>query len=126
MNAGAKLYRSFNNKHLEPVAGEIIGDEGMILQVRTCQSNIHVAQAVRTQAYLGGQLLTVPRLTIEEPGYVGQEMEIDVKEGETLTLEKLATLYTSRDHAISECGLEARKAKERARKAAAAAAKNAK
>ena len=116
VNAGAKLYRSFNNKHLEPVAGEIIGDEGMILQVRTCQSNIHVAQAVRTQAYLGGQLLTVPRLTIEEPGYVGQEMEIDVKEGETLTLEKLATLYTSRDHAISECGLEARKAKERAQR----------
>ncbi|MGD2141128.1 MAG: glycosyl hydrolase family 65 protein, partial [Burkholderiales bacterium] len=70
----------------------------------------------RTQVYLGGQLTTVPRLTIEEPGYIGQEMEIDIAEGETLTLEKLATIYTSRDHAISECGLEARKAKERAQR----------
>jgi trehalose/maltose hydrolase-like predicted phosphorylase len=116
VNAGAKLYRSFNNHHLEPVAGGIIGDEGMILEVRTCQSKIHLAQAVRTQVYLGGQLTTVPRLTIEEPGYIGQEMEIDIAEGETLTLEKLATIYTSRDHAISECGLEARKAKERAQR----------
>ena len=29
-------------------------------------------------------------------------------------MEKLASLYTSRDHAISECGLEARKAMARA------------
>ena len=114
VNAGAKLYRKFNNKHLEPLAGEVVGEDSVCLQVRTCQSNIHVAQAARTRAFLDGQLLAVERRVIEEPGYIGQELNIDVKQGETLVLEKLASFYTSRDQAISECLLEARKAIARA------------
>jgi len=39
---------------------------------------------------------------------------IDVQQGQTLALEKLASFYTSRDQAISECGLAARKAIARA------------
>ena len=82
--------------------------------VRTSQSNIHVAQAARTRAFVDGQLRAVPRRVIEEPGYIGQELTIDLQQGETLALEKLASFYTSRDHAISECGLAARKAMARA------------
>ena len=114
VNAGAKLYRKFNNRHLDPQAGEVVGEDGVFLAVRTCQSNLHIAQAARTKAFLDGKLLDVPRRALEEPGYIGQELEADVGQGETLVLEKLASLYTSRDHAISECGLEARKAIARA------------
>ncbi len=114
VNAGAQLYRKFNNKHLEPLTGEVVGTDGVYLRVRTCQSNIHVAQVARTQAYLGGQLLDVPRRVIEEPGYIGHELKVDVRQGETLVLEKLASFYTSRDYAISECGLAAHKAIARA------------
>jgi beta-phosphoglucomutase family hydrolase len=110
VNAGAKLYRKFNNKHLEPLAGEVVGEDCVWLLVRTCQSNIHVAQAARTRASLDGQLLNVQRRPIKEPGYIGQELKFDVKQGSTLVLEKLASFYTSRDQAISECVLEARKA----------------
>lgn len=39
---------------------------------------------------------------------------MDIKQGETLVLEKVASFHTSRDHAISECGLEAHKASARA------------
>ncbi|MDP9051790.1 MAG: beta-phosphoglucomutase family hydrolase, partial [Acidobacteriota bacterium] len=110
VNAGAKLYRKFNNKHLESLAGEIVGEDSVCLLVRTCQSNIQVAQAARTQAFLGGNLLAPERLVIEQPGYIGQELKIDIKQGETLVLEKLASFYTSRDQAVSECRLEANKA----------------
>lgn len=110
VNAGAKLYRTFNNKHLKPLTGAVTGTDGVFLLVRTCQSNIHVAQAARTRAYLDGRLLEVSRMVIEEPGYIGQELRVDLKQGETLLLEKLAIFYTSRDQAISECGLEAHKA----------------
>ena len=44
VNAGAKLYRRFNNQHLEPLAGEVVGEDGLCLLVRSCQSHIHVAQ----------------------------------------------------------------------------------
>ena len=56
VNAGAKLYRTFNNTHLEPLAGEVVGEDGVYLLVRTCQSHLHVAQAARTQAFVDGQL----------------------------------------------------------------------
>ena len=110
VNAGAKLYRKFNNKHLEPLAGEAVGEDSVYLLVRTSQSSIHVAQAARTQVFVDGQLRTGARRIINEPGYIGQEISIDLRQGETLVLEKLASLYTSRDQAISECGLAARKA----------------
>ena len=82
--------------------------------VRTCQSTIHVAQAARTRAFVDGQLRESPRRVINAPGYIGQELVIDLQQGETLVLEKLASFYTSRDQAISECGLAARKAMARA------------
>ena len=114
VNSGAKLYRKFNNKHLEPLGGELVGDDAVCLEVRTCQSNIHVAQTVRTRAFVGGRLLDVQRRLVEESGYIGQEFEVDLKQGETLVLEKLASFFTSRDHAISECALDARKSIARA------------
>ena len=114
VNAGAKLYRTFNNRHLEPLTGELAGEDGVCLLVRTCQSNIHVAQAARTRAFVGGQLREGARRVIDEPGYIGQELVIDLRQGETLALEKLAFLYTSRDQAISEPGLTVRKAMARA------------
>ena len=83
VNAGAKLYRKFNNKHLEPLAGEVVGEDGVYLLVRTCQSNIHVAQAARTRAFVDGQLREGPRRVIDEPGYIGQELVIDLQQGET-------------------------------------------
>ena len=114
VNSGAKLYRKFNNRHLEPVFGEAVGKDGVCLLTRTCQSKIHIAQVARTRAFLGGQLFEVRRSIIEEPGYIGEEFKVDVRQGATLVLEKLVSFCTSRDHAISECGLEARKVIARA------------
>jgi trehalose/maltose hydrolase-like predicted phosphorylase len=114
VNAGAKLYRKFNRKHLEPLSGEIIGADSIHLLVRTSQSHIDVAQVARTQMFLDGRQLELSRRRIDEPGYIGQDVTVDIKQGGTLIVEKVAALYTSRDQAISECGLAARKAAERA------------
>jgi len=114
VNAGAKLYRKFNNKHLEYLSGQIIGENGVRLLVRTSQSQVHVAQVARTQMFIEGRVVDYSRRGIEEPGYIRQEITVDIKQGESLTVEKLALLYTSRDQAISEAGLAARKAARRA------------
>ena len=37
-NTGAKLYRKFNNKHLEPLIGKAVGEDSVYLLVRTRQS----------------------------------------------------------------------------------------
>jgi len=113
VNAGAKLYRRFNNKHLEYLSGQIISEDGVCLQVRTSQSQIHVAQVARTQAFIDGRVIESSRRCVEERGFIYQDLTVDIKQGESLTVEKLAFLYTSRDQAISEAGLAARKAARR-------------
>ena len=114
VNAGAKLYRAFNGKHLDPLMAETVGNDGAYLLVRTHQSDLRVAQVARTQAFLDGTFLETPRTSVKDTSYVGQEFAIDLAEGETFSMEKLVFLYTSRDYAISECGMEAHKAMGRA------------
>ncbi|UFS71898.1 beta-phosphoglucomutase family hydrolase [Geomonas sp. RF6] len=114
VNAGAKLYARFNNRHLEPISGEAAGEDGVCLLVRTSQSKLNVAQAARTRVLVGGKRRDVPRRLVEEPGCIGQEFLVELGEGQTLTLEKLTFLYTSRDQAISEPAVAARKALSRA------------
>jgi beta-phosphoglucomutase family hydrolase len=125
VNAGARLYRPFNNQHLEPLSSETVGPDGVHLLVRTSQSRLHVAQAARTRAFRGDELIAAPRGVVEQPGYIGHEFRIHLDQGETVALEKVASLYTSRDHAISDCTLAARKAVARAGRFDAALAEHA-
>jgi alpha,alpha-trehalase len=77
--------------------------------VQTTQSELRIAQAARTLVYLDGAPITPERAVIQEPGYVAHEFTVDVRAGSEVRLEKVVALFTSRDTAISECGLESRK-----------------
>ena len=66
------------------------------------------------RAFVDGALYKKGRRVIQEPNCIEQELVIDLQQGQTLALEKIATLYTSRDPAISECRLASRKAMARA------------
>ena len=114
VNAGAKLYQAFNGQHLEPMVAEAVGNDAVYLLVRTRQSDLRIAQCARTQAFLDDKVFESPRTIVHEAGYIGQEFPIDIVQGQKLSVEKLVFLYTSRDYAISECGLETRKAMARA------------
>ncbi|MCC7548924.1 MAG: beta-phosphoglucomutase family hydrolase [Burkholderiales bacterium] len=114
VNGGAKLYREYSNRHLVPLGTEAVGSDGLSLLVRTSQSNLQVAQAARTRAFIGSTHVEPDRRLVEESGYVGQEFQVELSEGETLVLEKVVALHTSRDYAISEPALAAREAIARA------------
>jgi len=114
VNAGARLYRRFGNRHLEPIAAGPAGAEAVQLMVRSTQSGIRVAQAARTRAWVDGRPVDPPRQVLAEPGHVAHTFDVALGQGEALRLEKVAALYTSRDQAVSECGLAACKAIARA------------
>jgi len=114
VNAGAKLYRRFNNKHLDIMGSAPVEADGVALRVRTCQSDIRLVQAARTQVFRDGAEAHPERRLITEAGYIAQEFELALDEGQAVTLEKMVTLFTSRDQAISEAELAARKALARA------------
>ncbi len=113
VNLGAKLYLPFRNRHLEPMRVES-GEDTVLSLVQTCQSELRIGQAARLQMFSEGAPLSAARRTIREPGYVAQELELPLAQGRAVVLEKIASLYCSRDHAISESSLAANKAVARA------------
>ncbi|HKU42829.1 MAG TPA: glycosyl hydrolase family 65 protein, partial [Polyangiales bacterium] len=108
VNLGAKLYLPFRNQHLEPLRAESREDSVLSL-VQTVQSELRIGQAARLQVFAGGAPVATQRRTHGEPGYIAQELDLPLVQGQPVVLEKIAALYCSRDHAISECSLAARK-----------------
>lgn len=115
VNAGVERYRDLNNRHLQPLETAALDEETLCLKVRTNQSRLEVAQVARTRFYRGDgtRIEVVPRI-YRDDGLVAQHFTIGLGRGEAVRVEKIAALYTGRDHAISECDVEARKAVARA------------
>lgn len=102
INQGVPRYRELNSQHLEPITeGE--NDAGhLFLKVETTQSEIRVAQTARHQLLLNHSQLASEPILIAEPGYTAHQFTTNIKEGDTLTIEKVVAMYTSKDPAISE------------------------
>jgi alpha,alpha-trehalase len=79
----------------------------VLLEMKTNQSHIRIAQAATLCLRLDGQRIDSPPLIHCSDDYVGHDHSIDIKSGNTLYVEKIAALYTSRDKAIYEPAAEA-------------------
>jgi alpha,alpha-trehalase len=105
-NSGIARYRSLSTNHLNPVETRIVSDDIIHLVVETNQSHIRIAEAARTRVFIGGKRVDVKAEYTERPGYIAQEFSIKLEEGKMATIEKIITLCTSRDRALSESGVE--------------------
>lgn len=114
INDNVARYRELESRHLKPRETEKLDKNAIFLLVRTRQSGIHMAQAARTTLYQGEGELSPVITTNQRSGYIEQIFRTDLEEGKTYTLEKVVGIYTSRDRAISEPGIEAKKSIKRA------------
>ncbi len=108
INSGVDRYKKLNSRHLEPLETREEGDV-IHLMVRTNQSKILIAQSAQTSLYAEGQPLSCERTKKEEPGYIAHHMMVDAEQNKEVSVEKIVTLFTSRDRAISEPGMESLK-----------------
>lgn len=102
INCGVKRYCDLNGNHLKTLGYGLHSNDGMYLEVRTTQSEIRMSQAIRTRIYKNDILLQVERKYVEQKSYCAQEMTFECMPHETVIIEKIASIYTSRDFAISE------------------------
>nr|WP_295540298.1 glycosyl hydrolase family 65 protein [uncultured Thiohalocapsa sp.] len=109
-NAGVERYQGLEGQHLEPLATDPVGEDGIWLKVRTRQSRLEIALAARTRIYRGEQALATEPSLHRDGDRIGQRFTLQLDADQPLVIEKLVALYTSRDAAISECGLAARDA----------------
>jgi alpha,alpha-trehalase len=114
INAGVERYKALSSRHLEPLEASSVEDGSMLLKVQTNQSHIQIAQCASTHVYSGNQKIEPKYHFVEEEGYIAKHFILKIEKQERISVEKILALHTSRDHAISECGLEAVKAIQRA------------
>ncbi len=106
-NAGVARYASLPNRHLRTLCTDQESDELICLHVETNQSHVRIAEAARTRVYHHGKRPSLETTLVERSDYVGLDLALEIAEGEPTTVEKIVSLFTSRDHAISEPGEEA-------------------
>jgi alpha,alpha-trehalase len=107
VNAGVARYRALANRHLDVLDLKAPAHDTIFLRCMTNQSRIEVAEAVRTRLYRDGQEIAPERTTEMTAQAIHQDITCDVAAGQSISVEKLVALYTTRDWAISEPGLEA-------------------
>ena len=103
INAGVDRYKQLNAKHLEPCAQGTFGDDGIYLQMRTNQSKIQITEALRTLVY-NGHARTHPEMKVISHGRqrMIHEFTLDAKKGGRYGIEKLVSIYTSRDQGVAD------------------------
>ena len=109
VNAGVPRYRDLANRHLRLVEQGAVDNESVGLVVETTQSHVRIALAARTRAFVNSEPADAEIRLLEEDGRIGHGLSLELARGHTATVEKVVTLFTSRDQASSDPGEEARR-----------------
>lgn len=99
-NTGVSRYRDLSSQHLRVERAEVLSADTALVETETVQSRVRIAQAVRTRAVTEGEPSAWTGRPITEGSLVGHELVIPLEAGRPVTVEKTATLFTSRDRAI--------------------------
>lgn len=103
INAGVERYRRLNSKHLQPHAHGEFGDEGLYLTMQTNQSRIEITEAQRTLVFeMNKQIKPELHVLLHGRDRIMHEFSLDVKQKQKYTVEKLVSIYTSRDHGVAD------------------------
>lgn len=100
-NSGIARYADLGGDHLVGVSSAELSANTIQLVVRTNDSDVVVAQAARTCVRLGAGNEVLPERTTD-PGHrrISQRFSIEVPQGDELIVDKVVSLYTSRDDGI--------------------------
>ncbi len=109
-NSLVERYRDLSDQHLELLDKREIADDSVLLEVQTNQSRIPIALAARTTLWCNdnhapvgaGDNSGATYRLFERDAEVGHDIDIVVSAGDTLSVEKMVTLFTGRDVATSQ------------------------
>ncbi|ANZ28348.1 trehalose-phosphatase [Rhodococcus sp. WB1] len=106
-NTLVERYRHLAGDHLRLLHTARLSEDSVCLTVQTNQSRIPVAVAARSTLWRDDERIPAEYTLLDSGGRVGHIIALDVAAGEPVTLEKMATLFTGRDQAVSEPSEEA-------------------
>ena len=100
-NSGVARYRSLNGKHFTVIDRGIASEDSIYLSARTRQSKTTMAIVCRTKGYENGVTLPLERETILEEERAIHVLKFKVRIYKHVVIEKIVTIFTSQDFAIS-------------------------
>ena len=106
-NRLVKRYHELSSKHLLVTRLRELSSESVLLEAQTVQSLIPVAVAVRSTLWRGDAPLHAAYSLLEGTDRIGHDIATDLAVGQSVTLEKVATVCTGRDPAATDPADEA-------------------
>lgn len=108
INGGVPRYKNLKSRHLEVLNTASINQDSVEISAQTNQSNVKMAQACRTKVFKKASRIPSRNRTIKEKNFIGKTLTFPVKQGNSYRIEKIVSIYTSRDRGITEPVLNAR------------------
>ncbi|PEG34849.1 trehalose-phosphatase [Mycolicibacterium agri] len=100
-NLGVERYRKLASRHLQITDMRELSNDSVLLAASTVESAIGVAVAQRTTVQ-GQHVDGAPsRRFVNDSSRVGHQIAVDIGTGQSVTVDKVVTVFTSRDHGIS-------------------------
>jgi len=97
-NKGVARYRDLNSEHLAPSLMGTFGKDGTYLSVITNQSKIEICQASKISVTCSGKSIEfLEPIVTEEDKKISQDFKIRVHKGKRYNIEKIVSMYTSKD-----------------------------
>jgi trehalose-phosphatase len=106
-NSLVERYRDLASQHLGSVETREISSNSVLLTARTTQSHIPIAMAARSTVWREGECVPATYRLFDEAAEIGHDITVRLGRGDSVTVEKIATLYTGRDVAMSEPAVDA-------------------
>ncbi|MBN3508688.1 trehalose-phosphatase [Mycolicibacterium septicum] len=94
-------YRGLASNHLTSLRKQALSEDSVMLTVETSQSGVTVAVAARTMVWLDTERAAATYRLMEDEFSIGHNIDTEVAAGRPLSVEKIVSLVTGRDVAIS-------------------------
>lgn len=101
-NSGVERYRELNGHHHDVQSAGMAFEDAIFLTARTLQSRIEMAIVAQTKALEDGRPSPVKRETVQEDQRISQKLLFSTRKNRIYRIEKIVSVYTSRDFAISD------------------------
>jgi alpha,alpha-trehalase len=101
-NTMVERYRSLSSTHLTESVIDEMPPDAVLLGTHTSQSQISIALAARSTVWLDDAPADAQYVAVREANRGGHDIQVALSEGRSISLEKVATIFTGRDSAISE------------------------
>ena len=101
INGGVPRYSQLNSKHFNPRSSGSFSRNGIFLTMKTSNSNIEIAEAAKVRLFIGQKEIR-PKMKClkEKKERIRHEFRIFITKKQSCRIEKIVSIYTSKDEGV--------------------------